>query len=320
MTIRPFEPTDYPQLARVGDMAYSDADGVPMLPMSAESIAEQDASQVPPCRRGRWVVEIDGRLIGAGEYDQSPTRFDPRRFWMDVYVLPDHQGRGWGSRLYDVVSGEMSKFDPLSARCALREDAAAGRAFAEARGWVEESRSWESFLDLALFVPPEGKPTPDELGVEIRTLAELAGDPNRNRKLHDLVWEIDQDVPELEDATRDSFGAFVTERIEYRRMLPDFYFVATYRGRYVGVSYYMSDDSDPLLVRTALTGVSRERRGRGLAWALKTHGLEALRLSPYRRVRTVNESTNRAMLTVNEQLGFVKRPAWLDMVKHFEAS
>ena len=77
MTIRPFEPTDYPQLGRVGDLAYSDADGVPILPMSAESIAEDDASQVPPCRHGRWVVEIDGRLIGAGEYGQSPDSVRP---------------------------------------------------------------------------------------------------------------------------------------------------------------------------------------------------------------------------------------------------
>ena len=317
MTIRASEPTDYPALSRLGDLAYADADGVPMLPMSAESIADDDADQVPPRRSARWVVELDGELIGGGEYSQNPDRYDPRRFWMDVYVHPEHRGRGWGTRLYDLVASDLDRFGAQSARCAIREDGASGLAFAEERGWVEEARSWESFLDLERSALPSGKPSASELGVEIHTLAALEADPERDRRLYDLIWEIDQDVPEIDEPTRESLEDFVESRLAHRRILPEYCFVALHDGEYVGVSFFMSDDSDPELVRTALTGVARDWRGRGLAWALKLEGLDRLARSPFRTVRTVNESGNRHMLTINEQLGFVKRPAWIDMVKHF---
>lgn len=317
MTIRRFEPSDYPALARLGDLAYADENGDPVLPMSAESIADDDATQAAPCRTGRWVAEEDGELIGAGEYGQDPGRYDQQKFWMDVYVHPTRQGHGWGSRLYDLVVAEVATFDPHRARCAIREDAVRGRAFAERRGWTEEARSWESFLDLERLSLPAGKPTASDLGIEVRTMSQLASDPDRDHKLYELLWEIDQDMPDVDEATREPFETFVVERLGHRRMLPDFTFVAIWGSDYVGVSYYMSDDADPELIRTGISGVARSWRGRGVAWALKLHGLETLSQTSYRVVRTVNESTNRPMLAINEQLGFEKRPAWLDLVKTF---
>lgn len=315
MTIRPFQPSDYQALAVLGDRAYSDAEGVPMLPMSAETIADLDASQIPPCRWGRWVVEEGGRLIGAAEFNQDPERYDPYKFWVDVHVDPEFQGRGWGSRLYEMIADELADLDARSGRCAVREDAQRALDFADRRGWREEGRAWESFLDLERLVLPAGKHTVD--GIEIHSLAELADQPDRDQKVYELMWELDQDVPDLDEATRLGFDEFVEEWLSHRRMVPEYSFVATKDGSYIGLSFYRSDDSDPELVSTRMTGVARAWRGRGVAWALKLHGLRALAESPYRTVRTVNHPTNQAILAINEQLGFVRRPAWIDLVKVF---
>jgi GNAT superfamily N-acetyltransferase len=73
------------------------------------------------------------------------------------------------------------------------------------------------------------------------------------------------------------------------------------------------------MLRTGLTGVRRAYRRRGLALALKVRSLAFAKEQGYRRVITENESNNRGMLHINEELGFVKNPAWIHYVKTFEA-
>jgi GNAT superfamily N-acetyltransferase len=64
--------------------------------------------------------------------------------------------------------------------------------------------------------------------------------------------------------------------------------------------------------------VRRAYRRRGIALALKVHALAFAKAQGYRRVTTDNESNNRGMLHINEQLGFVKNPVWIHYVKTFE--
>ncbi len=64
MLIRPFTPADYPVVAQVMAKAYSAADGTPLLPITEEDIREEDADLAPPLKWGRWVAEVDGRVVG----------------------------------------------------------------------------------------------------------------------------------------------------------------------------------------------------------------------------------------------------------------
>jgi GNAT superfamily N-acetyltransferase len=87
--------------------------------------------------------------------------------------------------------------------------------------------------------------------------------------------------------------------------------------RFVGTSQlWRAPAADEL--RTGLTGVRREYRRRGIALALKVHSLAFAKAQAcYKRVLTENESNNRGMLSINERLGFVKKPVWAHYLKTF---
>ena len=93
------------------------------------------------------------------------------------------------------------------------------------------------------------------------------------------------------------------------------FFVALDGERYVGMSNLWKSQADPSELYTGLTGVSRSHRRRGIALALKLRAIDYARRNGVRRLKTWNESNNRAMLSINEALGFVKQPAWINYVK-----
>jgi mycothiol synthase len=72
-------------------------------------------------------------------------------------------------------------------------------------------------------------------------------------------------------------------------------------------------------LRTGLTAVRRAYRRRGIALALKVRSLEFGKANGYSSVQTENESNNRGMLAINDELGFVKNPAWAHYLKSFAA-
>ena len=320
--IRPFAAGDYAAMAAVGNAAYTDATGQALAAFHASDMREHDATRPAHCRSARWVAEEDGQVRGVGEYDQVAHRYHPEKFWVDVYVDPRYQGQGIGAALYAQVLAGLTPLDPLSARGNVREDQARVVAFFAQRGWREAMRTWESFLDVAsldLATYPDMEARTRAAEIAITTLPALAGDPARDRKLYDLVWEIRQDLPDLDAPTRESFADFTGRRLGNPHLLPDAFFVALDGDTYAGYIYHTSDPDDPRLLHIDQLGVARAYRGRGIAHALKVRSVAYAQAHGYRAMRTTNESQNRAVLTINERMGFVKRPAWLDLVKVFRA-
>src|SRR5215213_4747332 len=68
-------------------------------------------------------------------------------------------------------------------------------------------------------------------------------------------------------------------------------------------------------LRTGLTSPKRAYRRRGVAFGLKIRTLSYAKQAGFRRVLTDNESNHRGMLAINEQLGFVKDPAWVHFAR-----
>src|SRR5437016_2355762 len=94
--IRAGTPADYEAVAAVCNAAWRDAQGVPVRHFSAAEFQEMDAQRAVHCRCARWVADQDGRIVGMGEYYQVANRYHPRKFWLGLYVHPEHQGRGIG--------------------------------------------------------------------------------------------------------------------------------------------------------------------------------------------------------------------------------
>ena len=65
----------------------------------------------------------------------------------------------------------------------------------------------------------------------------------------------------------------------------------------------------------ASPGYAAPYRRRGIALALKLRGIAYAKAQGRPTIKTWNESNNRAMLAINDALGFVKQPAWIDFVK-----
>lgn len=112
-----------------------------------------------------------------------------------------------------------------------------------------------------------------------------------------------------------AFAAFRPLVMDRPALDPAGYFVAVDEATsdYAGLSHVwrrsVGNDLD-----TGLTAVKRAYRRRGIALALKLRVIAWGQRRVFRELRTENETNNRAMLTINERLGFVKLPPWIELV------
>jgi GNAT superfamily N-acetyltransferase len=329
MTLTTTETTAAPAGLRIRDFAPSDAEYAaivaidtacfPEYPGAVEEWRHGDAVRPPRIRFRRLVAERDGTIIGFGSHGQFEGMYHPQKFSFSVVVHPDAQGRGVGRALYGELLGALAPFDPISLRAYLREDNARGMAFAAGRGFVEDSRSWESRLDVAGFDPAPfagAERRAVAAGVTFATMAELqARDPDHRRKLYELDVEATRDEPHPEPPTtpsRESYDGWVFDSPDY---LPEGNFIALDGDRYVGMSTLKRSQASPDTLYVGFTGVLREYRGKGIAMALKLKAIAFARQRGAAAIRTWNDSLNRPMLRINEALGFAKQPAWVSLVK-----
>jgi GNAT superfamily N-acetyltransferase len=213
---------------------------------------------------------------------------------------------------------ELAPHDPLSVRNAVREDLIISLGFLTRRGWQMLQRTWLSELNPNTFDPAPFAETAARVragGIQIKTVPELADDPDRDRKLYELVWEIRQDLPDLDPATKEPFDEYLRLRLHHLDLPPEAYFVAVHDDAYVGILYHRVDVSEPSVLQIAQLGVARAYRGHGVAVALKLRGNAYAREHGYAAIRTGNESANHAIVHINERMGFVRSHAYLHLMK-----
>jgi RimJ/RimL family protein N-acetyltransferase len=201
----------------------------------------------------------------------------------------------------------------------VREDQTAALAFAHRRSFAEYHRRYESWLEVAaadLSGLNALETRLEDEGIRVRSVAELADDPQRDTKLYNLQWALDQDIPIGEPITRMSFETFRKSMLEHPDYLADGTFVALDGERYIGLSSFYR--SGPRELDIDLTGTLPEYRGRGIATLLKMRGVRFALANGYSRIVAMNDPSNAPMLAINRRLGYVRRPAQVRLQKVFQ--
>ncbi len=309
--MRPFEDCDHDASARVFSKIFPD------FPVTAK-----DSRRVDEGRRNRFgaVAQIRGtdRAVGFGEIWQDPLMNHPGKYWMWVMVDPECQLKGIGSAIYDHL---MEKLCDLNARTIwtnARDDLIHHLEFIRHRGfrelwWNVTQRLTVEEADLASIADAEHQMR--QLGISIVTLdEEAATNSDYLRELHRLHNQINEDVPRAGYFTPPSFDEFATDFARGTH-LPDAYFLAKIGDEYIGLSYLQKTDGNLCTLEVGLTGVRREYRRQGIAKTLKLRTLKYARQHGFLAIETGSDSTNEAILDLNESVGFRKTYAWVTFEK-----
>lgn len=308
MTLRPFDPeNDYPALARIVNANF------PAFAETEDEIRYGDNYRDPSHRFARFLAEDAGVVVGSGHYGQSVHHFHPRKFEIEVFVAPERQGEGIGRALYERVVTELAPLEPLGLRTWTMETQARALRFFADRGFAEEMRSAESWLEVAAFDPARfagADARVAEQGIRIAAVAELDGaDPQVRQRLYRLSQAVHQDIPSPDPVTAVPYEVWA-KRFDSPNYRPDGQFLALAGDEMVGISALWGRQADDHL-QTGVTGVLRTHRRRGIALALKLRAIAYARSVGAPVIRTDNEVGNVGMLSINEALGFVRQPAWI---------
>jgi GNAT superfamily N-acetyltransferase len=266
---------------------------VPNEPVTAEQLAATDEP-------GRLLLlaERDGSLVGCGIAGLS--NFGGRVF-IAARVLPEHRRRGVGRELVRALAehGRGLGRDGVNAFVDADDEAALG--FARSYGLREVDYQLEQVRIVG-----EEAPAVAPEGIEI-----VALDGHREELL-ETVWPVAEegyaDMP-LPGAVAYPFATWM--RDEATR--PDGSFAAFEDGAPVGYAGLMEHANGSAVAEHGLTVVRRDRRGRGIARALKRSQLHWAATNGVVELITWTQKGNEAMQALNLSLGYENRSRVLVM-------
>ncbi len=243
-----------------------------------------------PRERLMLLAHLDGELAGAG----VTSRSDTGGAFVQPRVLPSHRGRGVGSVLLAALADHALAAGHDEAGSHVEEPGAL--AFAERFGFSETDRQVEQVRAIR----PDEAVAPALPGID---LVPLAGRPElADRLFVELAREAVQDFAVDRPIQVDE----ATWKSEWLRET-DGCFVALEDGAIIGLAGFEVDADQPHRGENALTAVRRDRRGRGIARALKQAAIRLAAEQGLSELYTWTQDGNVAMRTLNSSLGYTDR-------------
>ena len=123
-----------------------------------------------------------------------------------------------------------------------------------------------------------------------------------------------QSTSSVDRPTEGSLERFVKE-VDGPQIILDGFFLAVLDGDYIAVCDLWRDSENPGGLYQGLTGVHPDHRRKGIALALKLQTVKYARANGKTLIKTWNDTRNGPMLRINEAMGFVKQPAWIEVEK-----
>lgn len=300
-TIRPYDATtDVPAWVDLFNSIY------PENPTTIEQQLDWERVRPPDRVALRLIAEHDQRLVAASGIADKQLP-DSKEFSFNCWVTQDARGQGIGADLVQrsiTFARDQGVFRVLTY---VRDDDSASMRFAERHGFSRLHHSFEVVLELALFDMDrlhELHGFRSDAGVTLTNLQAWGDTLEHRHALHALMLETLGDVPD--DPMRDGFEVFSTW-LEKKFFDPSGVQLALdAQGQAVGFSWLMLYPETGQADNWG-TGIRREFRRQGLAWALKLACIGWARDRGAKRIVTGNHEHNEGMRTINQRLGFERQ-------------
>jgi GNAT superfamily N-acetyltransferase len=245
---------------------------------------------------------LEGSAVGTAVADRSSA---VGRCYTGVRVLRDARRHGAGTVLLERCAAHARKLglEILSARVVGGDEA--GLAFAARHGFTEVARDVELVLELR----GHERPPPVPEGLEV---VSVAARPALAELTYDIACEAIVDIPGPV-RTPPTRERWLLEQASGPGVLTGGTMVAVAGGAVVGVASLLAREAASGLAENGLTAVRRSHRGRGIATLLKRTQIAWAAANGYRELVTSTAEHNASMRAVNERLGYVERPATIEL-------
>ena len=275
---------------------------IPQFVVTAAALTHWLRNIPERARSAYWVAVRHGDIVGWGEAEFRLSSIDPQIGTLWVGVREEARRQGIGRRLYDLAERHLVERGAWKLESWKGADPE-GSAFAERLGFVETRSERLSTLDLRAADTSEFPALEAALAAEGYRVVRLRELRDRPRDLHALFAEADKDVPTDDEPRHLDYDEW--EQLTWRNPLLDFDLSAVVLDGERPVSFaWLGADRGGGRAQNELTGTLRAHRGRGLARLAKLATIRWSTEAGLHTLLTGNDSTNAAMLAINNRLGY----------------